>query len=457
MQARPINKGGAAPQGPAAAPKKRWDLVQLLLIAMIVYIPNQMQFRVEFSIKGLNIVNVLFLWTWGLLWLRGIHSRHPPPLRGPLYLLFAIMTLALCIGLGYDSSQAMEDVTAFKNMIFFILLYFLYYRAVQDMETVRLLFAVILFVTFVASIQGLRQALDYGIASYNETRRVSAPFGWGMSNANRAAVFFVVYLPLFAAVGMYYTRSAWVRLGAYACLGLGVFVVFFTYSRQAYFILALLALVLTFRKSWLVGLIICLVLVNYEAWAPDTVIQRIQSTEQTEAPAQHVEGAGEGKYDESTESRLVIWAAAGELITERPWGIGLNHFKREIGTYAPRYQNMDAHNVYVLTTTEAGIQGVIALAIVMLALLFMGLRAERMGQSMEGKILGVAFTTSVMGVMLGNIYGSRFFDGDVMGNFWIFAALVARFMQLERDKAAAAGGRGKRPDPADKRGPLTKA
>jgi O-antigen ligase len=291
----------------------------------------------------------------------------------------------------------------------------------------------------------LRQALDYGIGTYNETRRVAAPFGWGVSNANRAAIFLVIFIPLFGAIGMFYRPDFKVRLAALACAGLGVFVLFFTYSRQSYFIIAVLAMLLTLKKNWAMALVIALVLVNFESWAPDTVVQRIMSTEQAEesSSAPPPAGAGEGKYDESTESRFIIWAAAGQLIAERPWGIGLNHFKREIGTYAPRYANMDAHNNYVLITTEAGYLGPVSLVVMLLSLLLLGWRTERINTSHEAKILGAAFTLSTLGVVMGNLYGSRFFDGDVMGNYWVFAALCARYVALQREgKIGGKGGEG---------------
>lgn len=457
-KARPL----AATPSPTGAPAPRvgrFDLLRLLLIGMIVYIPNQELFKIQFTVKGLNVINVLFLVTLAVLMARDIHARTAPPLKAPMFFLFAVLVYAFFLGQTYDSSLMLEDFTALKNMIFFMLLYFLYFRAVQDLQTVKLLFAVILFVTFVASVQGLRQALDYGITSYNETRRVAAPFGWGVYNANRSAIFFVVYLPLFAGVAMFWRKDArWLRWACYGCLFLGVFVTFFTYSRQSYFIMAVLALYLTFRKNWFVAIAIFVALVNFEAWAPETVTERLLSTEQTEQPTTiPADGGGEGKYDESTESRLVIWAAAGELIAERPWGIGLNHFKREIGTYAPRYRNMDAHSNYVLITTEAGLLGPVALVWLMLSLLWLGWRTGRLDTAPETRVIGVAYTASVIAVMMGNIYGSRFFDGDLMGNFWILTALVAKYAALVKaaqaeaklagaGKAAAAGPGG-RPRP----------
>jgi O-antigen ligase len=418
--------------------KKRLDILTWLLIGMIFYIPNQENFPIEFSIKGLNIINMMFLAALFFMRGRAQPNQAPAPHKGTFIFLFVVLILACIVGFVRDSSEFFEDVTVLKNIIFFMLLYFLYHRAVQDMDTLKILFVVMMGVTFLASLQGLRQALDYGITTYNDTRRLSAPFGWSPSNANRAAAFFVIFLPLFASVALFYTKSLWVRLVAATGVGLCVFCLFFTYSRQAYFILALLTVLLTFRKNMLIAIALTIAVLNFQLWAPDTVVDRILSTEQ-EAPttnAAPVEGQGEGKYDASTESRIIIWSGAAQLITENPWGIGLNHFKREIGAYAPLNKNMDAHNVYVLFTTEAGILGPVVLVILLIKLLIMGVRTERLNKTVEAKVLGICYTMSVLAVITSNIYGSRFFEGAVMGNFWILTALVARYASLQQEQSA---------------------
>lgn len=426
-------KTSSAPR-PLAA-RGGFDLLLALMIAMIVYIPNQTQLPIEFSIKGLNITNLLFLGIFFTVSFKNVHSKTSPPLKGAFFFFFFVLTQACLMGWVYDAALWIDDFTVLKNMILLMLLYFLFYRSVQDLKTLRLLLAVILLVTLLASVQGVRQALAYGLTTYNEHRRVTAPFGWHVSNANRAAVFFCIFMPVFAALGVFYKSNKLVRIFGFLGAGLCIFVVFFTYSRQSYFILAVLVLFLTFKRKWVLAVLIMAVLANYPLWAPDSVVDRLQSTKQEEdAPAKPVEGAGEGKYDESTESRFVIWAAAGELIAGRPLGIGLNHFKREIGTYAPRYQGMDAHNNYVLITTEAGILGPVAMVVMLIGLLALGRRVEKLNDSVEAKVLGVGFTGAVIAVMMGNIYGSRFFDPDVMGNFWILAALVARYCTLQKEE-----------------------
>ena len=177
---------------------------------------------------------------------------------------------------------------------------------------------------------------------------------------------------------------------------------------------------------------------------PQAAIERVESTQQgDEFDAAADESGG---YDVSTASRLVIWEGAWQLIQARPWGIGLNHFKREIGQVVPQYKGKDAHNFYVLITTEAGVVAPVVLLLLLIGLYRLGRSVEKLDDSEESKVLGVGFSMTVVAVALGNMYGSRFLDGDVMANFWIFSGIVARYrtllvearaVQPARDDAAA--------------------
>jgi O-antigen ligase len=163
---------------------------------------------------------------------------------------------------------------------------------------------------------------------------------------------------------------------------------------------------------------------------PEGVVDRLTMTEQTDEQ-------GEKKLDESTESRFIIWEGASQMIAERPWGIGLNHFPREMGRYVPGYNKFDAHNGYILVTTEMGVQGLIVLVILLGSLLNLSRKVEQVNTSEEAKSLGTAFQISVIAAILANLFGSRFFNGEVMGNFWILSGLVARYYTLELERQTA--------------------
>jgi len=472
-------------------------LLLLLLAALLVYLPNQAQLRLETGVRGLNVANVLFLLTLGVLLLNHRPSPRPAPLKWPLLLFFAALTWGLLLALKGDSSAWVEDVTVYKNALFYPLLFFLYFHAVRDLKTIRLLVLLTLLLVLTSGILGLRQALDYGIATFNDHKRVSAPFGWNLTDANRAAVYFCIYLQPVAAVALFLRSRGWLRLACAGIFVLGVFVVFHTYSRQAYGILVVTTLLLALRRHLVLAVLVGVALANYSLWVPETVVQRIEMTtvdpldatarkpyvppfdplaaldrpwfaDPQLSPSSRQAGLpdAEPQFDASTESRFLLWAGAWELIQQHPTGIGLNRFKREIGAHVPpELHGKDAHNYYVLFATEAGILAPLVLALLLGALLLLGHALSRWRDDEEARVLGIGFVMATLAAMLGNVYGSRFVDGDVMGNYWILAALVARALRIKeeqrRERLAGVAARGDaatiRPPPADvataRRGP----
>lgn len=401
--------------------------LNLLLAAIIVYIPYQQHFPIVLELKGLNLINLLFIVVLLILMAQRAVQKTPTPLKWHFMFFFTALTVALFIGELHDSSQMVEDFTALKTNIFYMLFYFLYYHAVRDVRSIRILFGVLLLVTLVVSLHAIRQALDYGIATYSETHRASGPFASDYRGANFAAAFFIIFVPMFFSVFLLYKSKPMYRLIALGCSILGVMAAFFTFSRQAYFILAALFLLQASRRNVLLGFVLGLTVLSYEAWAPNSVIERLNMTEETDSH-------GEQKLDRSTESRFLIWEGAKQLIVERPWGIGLNHFTREIGKYVADFEHFDAHNGYVLVLTETGFFGLVTLLWLFWGLLRLAHRVTKLDTSEETRLLGYTFVVSVIGAMLTNLFGSRIFNGEVMGNFWIFAGLVARYYTLNLEQ-----------------------
>ncbi len=152
--------------------------------------------------------------------------------------------------------------------------------------------------------QAIREGLDYGFGKYNPFRRASGPFGEDWHNANRAGVFYAMFMPMFIALALFLRKKlsgAWRRSAASRLLGGGAL---FTYSRQAYFIAVLgLAVLLLRRKSIVLAVVIGVTLVSFASYLPDSVFQRVEETKQTGHGRQE-------EVDESTASRWEIWAGA---------------------------------------------------------------------------------------------------------------------------------------------------
>jgi O-antigen ligase len=424
------NEASAASSGVDAPPESPQLLFALraVLVCIVFYGTYQTHYTVEFGVKGLNLITLLFVLAVLLTSSLTHKAATPVPLKGYFYAFFAALFWSFVVGQLHDPSAWVSDLAVAKNMLFAMLLYFVAYRASGDRRTCQVLFGALLCVTALVTLHVWRQALDYGIGVYNESRRASGPFGPDAAASNRAAAFFIIFLPVMLATA-FYARKWWICLAALALTALGVAGVFFTYSRQAYVAIPLLFALLAFRRNVLIGLAIVAIALSYSEWAPQGVIDRIESTQVETAQ-------GEAKLDESTESRFIIWAGAAEIIAAYPLGIGLNHFQRRIGEYVPLYPGYDAHNNYVRFTTEGGILGGVAMVALLLALLVLSVRIAWLSPSGESRLVSTAFMISVLGVIFSNMYGSRFFDADIMGAFWILAGITARRFTADRERAA---------------------
>lgn len=275
----------------------------------------------------------------------------------------------------------------------------------------------ILVVAFVASVEAIREGLDYGLANYVTTHRASGPFGHTYANANRAGVFYATFLPLFLSMMLLRRSRKRVALAGLIGAACVIFAIFVTYSRQAYLIAAAAVFVLGTKRSVLVGVLIVVLIASWAAWAPEAAVERLEMT--------YVEQeSGEVELEVSAESRLIIWRQAFAMIRKYPLGVGLNRFSREMGEYGD-LSDRDAHNSYVLITAEAGFQGLIALVLVFAGLLGLGVRLVRRARNEETRALGYGYTVAVACMIVGNFYGSPLFYGEVMGNFWALSGLVA--------------------------------
>jgi hypothetical protein len=419
----------------------------LLLAAIICYIPYQLHFPIVFDLKGLNFINLLFLVALIITVIaRRAHSAATQPTRQfgtgsavsdtpkipikwSLLFFIAMIFWAFLMAQFSSSNRLADDLTVLKTNIFYPLFFFLIYYAVRDRKSTRFLFGVILFVAAVVSVHAIRQGLDYGLATFEDTRRASGPFAPDYRGANLAAAFFIIFVPVFVTVLLQKRESISIRALALLGAALGLFGVFVTYSRQAYFILAALILMQTLRRNIAIGLVVLLAVVTYESWAPETVVARLDTTTE-----QINSASGEQVLDKSTASRFVLWEGAAKLIAERPLGIGLNRFRSEIGRHVPEYANYDAHNGYVLTATEAGIFAPIIIVILLFCLFRLGYKVYRLDDSRDSAMYGSALMIATLGFACANLFGSRFFNGEVVGNYWILAALVARYYILRQQE-----------------------
>lgn len=401
-----------------------------LLAILLVYTVNQLHLPQELGVKGLNVANLLFLVAAAaVMFSRAPGAKAKPMLTRALMVWFAALVLGFVIAVLRKPVGLLEDLTYLKTALFYPLFYLLFFHGAIDLKWTRRLIAVTLFVAFVAGIEALREAVSYGIGDFVESHRASGPFGADYRSANRAGVYYAMFLPLFLALAVFLRRTPWLRAAALGGAVVLAAAILFTYSRQAYFIAIACLLLVLLRRGLLAALLGLVVVWAVVPHLPQGVSERVEETQQ--------QGEyGQTEYDASTASRWEIWSGAMGMWAERPFGIGLNRFKRTIGEYSV-IADKDAHNFYVLTLAEAGIQGLVALLVLLAAIRRLAKRVRTAATDPESRALGVGLSVAFVAMLLGNVYGSPFFEGAVMGTFWALLGLAERYALFKRAEAAA--------------------
>ncbi|KPL26479.1 MAG: hypothetical protein AMJ72_12645 [Acidithiobacillales bacterium SM1_46] len=403
--------------------------LKAFLAWIILYVPNQLRFPSDLGLKGLNVFNLLLL--VGLVMMlvsEKSDDDRPAPLRGRIFFYFLVICIAFVLGTAQSPDYLVDDITHLKTILTYPLLYFIYYRCVRDRATARLLLAVVMGTAFIAGVEAFRQALDYGLGS---GKRVAGPFGYALASANYAGVFFAIFAPMGLSLVLFH-RERLIRLAGASVYASALIGVFYTYSRTALAAIGVTTVLLSLIRSRVLAFAVVFLIINFAVWGPETVLQRVEST--TVETAQ-----GEEKLEESTESRFYLWEGGWEMLKERPYGIGLNQFHRQIEPHLPPWIiARDAHNHFVLIATEAGIQGFIALVLLCLGFYSVGFQLLRQREDREARALGWGYVMCVTGLIMGNLYNSLIYSGEVMGNFWILTALMARYRDFaEREQLEA--------------------
>lgn len=414
--------------------------LRLVLMLPLLFMPNMLHFNFETGVPGLNFANIIFLMVLGVL----LISRRAYPaenkwgtLTPPLFALYAVLVMGLFIAQMTRPMAFMEDFTYLKNAIFYTLLYFVYRHCGQDLKGTRQLIIVIMVVAAIAGVEAIREGLDYGIGRYSETRRASGPFGVDFRDANRAGVFYAMFLPMFIAMALFFKGQKFWRVAALAGCVILAMAIMVTYSRQSYLIGLVGLSLLVLRKNVILAVVIALLILPAVSLLPESVTQRVAETEQKDA-------VGTEQLDVSTASRFDIWAGGMQMWQEHPLGVGLHRFPEFIGIYTPAYRGYDAHNIYVRTLAEYGPAGLLALLWLLWRVLQLGFRVRRSAPpgDHEAKGLAIGFIVATISMALGNLYGSPFFEGPVMANFWALCGLMEHYATLKRRAGNETPGQG---------------
>jgi len=234
-----------------------------------------------------------------------------------------------------------------------------------------------------------------------------------------------MFFCLAMAVILYHPEpgNKWIRWTAMFAVFALLAGTFYTFSRQSYIIVVVIGALMMFRRGPVLIIVLAIAAGGYQFWVPEAAIDRLSDTQQVDEDGVEI-------VDDSTSSRWVQWEAAGRMIQDQPWGIGFNRFKDLSEGYGGK-KDLDAHNHYVLFATEAGPLGLVIHLTLVFSLLWTAHRYFRLSKRRQnplGRTLSSAFLFMTIAMILGNIYGSPFSNGEVMGLYWALGGLMARHM-----------------------------
>ncbi|MFC0679124.1 O-antigen ligase family protein [Lysobacter korlensis] len=407
-------------------------MLYLLLALSIILLPNALHVSFDAGVPGLNFSNLLFIVLLVVLMFSNGNSGQVPrqksQLTGPLIAFFVMLVIGFLIAGPSELSDSMTDITRVKNAIFYPLLYFVFRHCKQDLDRTRQLILLTLFIASVAAVEAVYQGVQFGLGEYVEEQRATGPFG-DTNMANRAGVFFAMFLPMLAALAVFDKRKIVRVVAVIGCVALAA-AILFTYSRQSYLIALLGLLILLMHRSMAAAVLASVLLVATVSYLPTSVLERVEQT-------RRVDATGEITVDNSTASRLELWEGGYKMWQDNPAGVGLGRFPTYIGKYS-EYEGRDAHNAFVLVFAELGLLGLMA----MLWLFWRMWKISRMVRSVsppadaEGYSLALGFRITVFAVALSNVYGSAFFEGLIMASFWMLCGLMERYAVLKAARSA---------------------
>jgi O-antigen ligase len=356
-----------------------------------------------------------------------------PPIR--LLLLVTLFSWVAVVVLGrIPEYDALENLFTIKRWFTFILLHFIFLR-VRDRKMIGACLTCI----------WVGLALESVVAFYQYessfTGRLRGTIGGNQNDFGTfMALYIIVGIMLFMQTRM--NKRKIIIAGGIFLVGFGLV---YSLSRGAYltFMAALTIFMYYHSKKMLFGsgIVLGLVLllgVGIQWLLPEAALQRFQYTfEAPESQMIYVPQLGR-ELEVSAASRIFYAQAAVEMFWESPiWGVGFGTYIHRVEKYldpALYGKRNVAHNMFLQIVSELGILG-------LGAFIWLMIRSVRVGMTLRlianrGDVewdLGVTLISITSGLLVANLFGNRFFNGMIIGYYFIIVALATRSVMVIRE------------------------
>ncbi len=233
------------------------------------------------------------------------------------------------------------------------------------------------------------------------------------STANAVALYVVPLVAVAGSLALHARRTE--RLFGAAFLLLGVVITMLSFSRGGYLALGVVVagLAISHRRRWvLLGLAVLAV-------AGLALIEPIRHRVIIET---------ENVYGNTVQSRLDLWTGAVKLIEQRPlFGAGLSGFQERVAPFLTNFHAsaffIDPHNIVLNFWVETGLLGVIAIAWVIGAAMWISWRSWRAG-SPGWSPFHLGILLALVAVIVHGLVDVPYFKNDLSLEFWALIAIT---------------------------------
>lgn len=413
-----------------------------ILIGFFYYI--LICFTIFFSLRGKNhyaLLGIVFL-----IPLQNIIERfHSLPLGKDLIDLSLFLIILFWSFRSFNKEERMFCKTDLNGLIFFLIIFtyinlwrgsfFLDLPLPLNPRDVRLqmwknyMVMPIIYLLIVNNVKNLKQikvtifimALAFMISNYytfNQIRwmnsiisriKIHGTFVW--LGPNEVAAFYADYFFIFLAIGIFYKKNS-VKIICGVIVVLSLINILFLYSRGAYIAVIGGLLFWSFARKKILIIPLLLLLFFWQNILPSRVIERINQTQNEQ-----------GELDHSSQRRIELWKASLNMFCANPLlgtGFAVISFVNLDG------ELKDTHNIYMKILVEQGAIGIIIFFILIFISLKMSWRLYKKTEDNFLKGLGFGFMTSVVVLLITNIFGDRWTYLQVAGYYWVLLGLVVR-------------------------------
>lgn len=247
----------------------------------------------------------------------------------------------------------------------------------------------------------------------------------------------IVAFILLTALFLSYSRAAWVSVAS--ILGVAILIVY------------------RIKLRWILSSVVIFLAFFYTFQTEIVYVLEKNKQDSSENFVEHIKSIYNISSDASNLERINRWQSAFRMFDERPlfgWGPGTYQF-----FYAPFQRSQErtiistnagdlgnAHSEYIGPLSEQGIPGLISVLLLVVAVLYTGIKVYRQAQNKEIKLYSLVIVLSLVTYFVHGVL-NNFLDTDKASvPFWgFFAMIVAMDIYHKNDQVVNMGGVNKQP------------